>query len=87
MALLLTYSALCLDATEVALPKENTIWKGDFNRLNTSIDATEVALPTAQTNVIASLLTCYAFCFLCYSAGVGKKNPTYLLFLDLRVIL
>ena len=48
---------LCLDATEVALPKENTICKGDFNRLtsrkgdfsniNASIDATEVALPTA----------------------------------------
>ena len=40
------------DATEVALPKENTIWKGDFSRLNTSIDATEVALPTAQTKLM-----------------------------------
>ena len=42
-----------IDATEVALPKENTIWKGGFNRLisarkgdfSPSIDATEVALP------------------------------------------
>ena len=51
MALLL----LCSDATEVALPKENTIWKSDFNclisrkrdfsHINASIDATEVALP------------------------------------------
>ena len=27
-------SVLCLDATEVALPKENTIWKGDFCHLH-----------------------------------------------------
>ena len=50
---------LCSDATEVALPKENTIWKSDFNRLtsrkgdfshiNASIDATEVALPKENT--------------------------------------